>query len=341
MKKLLLILVCLPLIGFGQDWSNYYLDANITGNINHNINANINKNVKVTKTIKSIDYGALAIANAEKEKNRLQRLKYTDEKERNIILSIAEDPINAFNYGNKGGFTINSFNMRNNKEVMKKIGLKSFKYDRTEPHSSLFTDIGSGLFQNLSEDGITTEIQFRFPIYNIENKKIVNYADYKKLTEDSTEQNAVVSKPKMKDYKNSSDYFKALRSYNKKPKFLIPILNAEETAKMYDIIVGKLNDSKDDGQIFVHKKDINRATVCGIKGYMGTLIWEDEYQYEITDKYYADDLTIGNGITYKVTVRTYGDKDEVTFEQLEGRRYYLKRLMSKLVSSQIFSRHKF
>ena len=40
MKKILLILLCLPILGFGQ-YSNYY-------NIDHNINANINKNVNVS-----------------------------------------------------------------------------------------------------------------------------------------------------------------------------------------------------------------------------------------------------------------------------------------------------
>ena len=30
--------------------------------------------------------------------------------------------------------------------------------------------------------------------------------------------------------------------------------------------------------IFVHKKDFNRATVYGIKGYKSTLIWEDKFE---------------------------------------------------------------
>lgn len=32
-------------------------------------------------------------------------------------------------------------------------------------------------------------------------------------------------------------------------------------------------------------------------------------------------------------VRYSGDKDDVAFEQLEGRRYYLKRLINKTIST--------
>ena len=76
MKKLLLILLCVPLIGMGQ-WSDYYKidakikkDVNVSGNITHNHN------------ITTIDYGKLALANAEKERIRLEKIKYNDEKER-------------------------------------------------------------------------------------------------------------------------------------------------------------------------------------------------------------------------------------------------------------------
>jgi hypothetical protein len=34
-----------------------------------------------------------------------------------------------------------------------------------------------------------------------------------------------------------------------------------------------------------------------------------------------------------VKVRTYGDKDKTTFEELEGRRYYLKQLIEKVIST--------
>ena len=69
MKKLLLILLCLPFIGFGQ-YSNYYrVNANINKNVN--VKSTINKNVNVNTTVETIDYGQLAAAEALEEKNRL------------------------------------------------------------------------------------------------------------------------------------------------------------------------------------------------------------------------------------------------------------------------------
>ena len=92
MKKLLLILLCLPMIGFGQ-YSNYYnIDHNINANINKNVNVSgfVNKNVNVRNTVTTIDYGALANANAQRESNRLtqqriaiEQAQYRDAKERN------------------------------------------------------------------------------------------------------------------------------------------------------------------------------------------------------------------------------------------------------------------
>ena len=89
-----------------------------------------------------------------------------------------------------------------------------------------------------------------------------------------------------------------------------------------------------------NKKDANRATVYGVKGFKGTLIWEDDYQYTITDNFYSWKLE-GNGIFNFVKVRTYGDKDEVTFEQLEGRRYYLRRLIEKVISTATLTKTKY
>ena len=39
--------------------------------------------------------------------------------------------------------------------------------------------------------------------------------------------------------------------------------------------VGQLNEGND-GEIFVHKKDVNKAIVWGNQGFKGTLIWEDD-----------------------------------------------------------------
>lgn len=154
------------------------------------------------------------------------------------------------------------------------------------PHNSVFVFAGAGRLENVSQDGITTEIIFNPPLYNIENI----YEDLK-----------------------------------------IEV-DVEKNAKMENMVVGQLNDEID-GKIFVQKKEVNRATVYGVKGFKGSIIWEDDYQYTITDNFQSYDPTITNGVLYSVKVRTYGSKTEVNFEQLEGRRYYLRRLVEKIIST--------
>ena len=149
--------------------------------------------------------------------------------------------------------------------------------------------------------------------------------------------------PKKKNYKTTSAYNKALREYRKgkKDEVKTPLLKIEDMAKLHNIKVGELNTGGIGGdEFFVHKKDINRATVYGVKGFKGTIIWEDDYQYTITDNYSSRKFE-GNSIMYSVKVRTYGDKDEVTFEQLEGRRYYLRRLIEKVISTATVTNTKY
>ena len=47
----------------------------------------------------------------------------------------------------------------------------------------------------------------------------------------------------------------------------------------------------------------------------------------------AQNSNLGYGVEILVKVRYHGDKDDVTFEQLEGRRYYLKELIEKIIST--------
>lgn len=113
--------------------------------------------------------------------------------------------------------------------------------------------------------------------------------------------------------------------------------NVKRIASMEEIIEGTMNDAGGDDlgndSIFVYKKKVSRATVFGVIGYNGTLIWEDEFSYCITDNYIAYDGYLGDGVGYFVKVRTFGDKEDVNFETLEGRRYYFKPLIEKIISS--------
>ena len=143
MKSLLTIVFTFTLfLNTQAQYSTYY---NV--DVNQNINANINKNVNVSgtiyehKTISTIDYGALQLANAQREKNRLEQQKFQDEQQKEVALQIATDPIKAYDYGN--WFTINSKDKvwkkdKESKESLKKIkentGFREFRIDYVVPN---------------------------------------------------------------------------------------------------------------------------------------------------------------------------------------------------------------
>ena len=269
MKTILLIFLTLfPFISFSQ-YSNYY---NVSKSIN--VQATVSGQINVNSNITSIDYGSLALANAQRERNRIENIKYKDERERNIYLSILNNPILAYDYG---------YSLQ---EKSRNIGgFSKVSYELVVPHKALFVFAGSARLENVSIDGVTTEILFTPPVYN---------------------------KAKIE-------------------------INVEKDAQYDSFRVGEVNEDSND-KIFLHKKDIARATVWGTKGFNGTLIWEDDYQFTITDNYssYTDD-----GIFNFVKVRYFGNKKEVTFEQLEGRRFYLKRLVEKVISTAVVYDYKF
>tara|TARA_B110000046_G_C12882691_1_gene350852 strand:- start:80 stop:526 length:447 start_codon:yes stop_codon:yes gene_type:complete len=76
---------------------------------------------------------------------------------------------------------------------------------------------------------------------------------------------------------------------------------------------------------FIHKIDLNKANVYGIDGFKLTII----YEYIIEDRYYRKYRKRINFATVKFS----GDKDEVTFEEPEGRRYYFRKLINQLIST--------
>jgi hypothetical protein len=279
MKKILLLTFLITFFKANAQYSEYYT---VKADINENIN--VSGHVHIKKNISTIDYGKLALANAQNEKTRLENLKYQDAKQKQISLEIASDPTKAYDYGFQ-------FTYEKKGNEAKSSGFRKFKKSYRIPHSSLFVPSGAGRLENVSSKNITTEIIMFSPTYN---------------------------------------------------KDLIEI-DLEKNGKMENVEVGKLNEriGPNGESIFVHKKDLNRATVFGVKGFKSTLIWEDDYQYTITDNFASYDSSIGNGVMYHVKVRTYGDKDEVTFEELEGRRYYLRRLIEKFVSTALVTNMKY
>jgi hypothetical protein len=287
MKKLQLITLCFPILGFGQ-YSNYY---NVNANINKNVN--ISGSVTTTTNINTIDYGQLALANAEREKNRLANLKYADEKQRLIAAEIASNPVKAFDYG------ITNTWKASVRRLAKGYGFNRFVFKHQIPHKSLFTKIEGYNYQNISGENIITEIEISTPF--------------------------LIDGLKEKQKEENQEFIE----------FIKPILSigSEEFAKGKGFKEGEFSD---DINSFVHKKDINRTKVYGKPGFLQTIIYEDDYEYVIKDNYYA----VYDGIIFMASVRYKGDKDEITFEDLEGRRYYLKRLCDQIISTSSFYDYK-
>ncbi len=288
-KTILSLLLSINGVLYSQ-YSGYY---NVNTNSNVNVNANVNHNVSGSvfeyKTINTIDYGALQLANAQREKNRLEQQKFADDRQRQMMLEITENPLKAYDYGN--WITISSKDKnwnktKESKEYLKKIkenyGFSDFRIDYVAP-TALFSVLNFSQLQNVSADGVTTDVFIYIPLYNKENKII--------------------------DLEKEFD----------------------------DAIIGKEIEMPDDQnkmkKMIFHKKELNRATVYGAKGYRSTFAWEDKFENCITDNYEIHGENIGNGYQIMIKVRYYGNKSEVDFEKLEGRRYYLRPLIEKLVST--------
>lgn len=264
MSKLTFILLFFTsLVSFGQ-YSNYYskVDANIKLKSNININKNVNVSGNVNKTVTTIDYGALRLANAQKERNRLESVKYSDNKQKNQALEIASNPIKAFDYG-----TDNSWVM--DKKQARLSGFsKGTVYYHKIPNKSLFSSMGGYKYRNESEDGIVTEIEFGDVRY------IFGMTGYLKL-----------SKDKKREIFNSWQ----------------PILgNTEKFVKnqVKKLEVGKLTK---DGQ-YTHKTDINKAKIFGQEGFVYSWFYEDDYEYVIKDNFHlflANGFAVNVGVRYR------------------------------------------
>lgn len=274
-------------------YSTYY---NVDVNQNVNVNANINKNVNVSgtvyehKTISTIDYGALQLANAQKEKNRLEQQKFADERQRQVAIEISNDPLKAYDYGNwltisskDKAWKENKVTKENLSKSKESSGFKEFRIDYVVPSNLIFTLLNYFQLQNVSSEGVKTDVFIYLPLYNKENVKVDVEEDFEKAE------------------------------------------------------IGKEIEVPDDEnklrKTFFHKKEQYRATVYGAKGYRSTFVWEDKFEICLTDNYSFYNENLGNGFTVFVKVRYYGNKSEVDFEKLEGRRHYLKPLVEKIVST--------
>lgn len=243
------------LVSFGQ-YSNYYSKVDVDINKNVNVSGNINK------TVTTIDYGALRLANAQKERNRLESLKYSDNQQKNQAIEIASNPIKAFDYGKDNSWVMNK------KEARSYGFSKGTVYYHKIPNKSLFSSMGGYKYRNESEDGIVTEIEFNNVVY------IFGTTSYLKLSKDK----------KIKVNKFWQPFLGKTENYVKK--------QVKETE------VGKLTK---DGQ-YTHKTDINKAKIFGQEGFMFSWFYEDDYEYVIKDNFYvilANGVFANVGVRYR------------------------------------------
>jgi hypothetical protein len=267
MKTIILTFFCFSFFTTYSQFSTYY-NVRTTNEVNQKLN--------ISGNINTIDFGNLALANALREKNRLDLLKYTDEKEKELYLSIAKEPLLAFD----NGYVVSN----KRKDIG---GFKKYTENLIVPHKSLFIFSGGGKIENISSNGIKTEIIF-FQPEHVDNFKNIDYEAFVKKT-------------------------------------------------LNDMKVGEVNLIENEN-CFIHKKELERANVYSIKGFQTNFVWEDEFQYTITDRYssFSED-----GNLFMVRVNYYGNKKEVNFEQIEGRRFYFKKLIDKIISFSRISDYKF
>jgi len=355
-----LILLALAFSGKSySQYSGYYMiDKNVNTNVNQNINANVNLNQNVdvsghvSKTITTIDYGALAQANAMKEANRLSaqklaidRQQYADEVARenailfaNQALEIAADPFKADLYGTTKSFTVSA--SEPGWEGLMNAGFVSYIEYYTLPHGSLFQNVGVGRFENISIDGITTEILLSNSEYNnkgwpqLRHEEAIVYYKRIRLLMDEWKSS---QKPKKKEYPSKEQYEYELLRWNEMCDSLDNlgfVIDPRDGNILDDERVGTKILGADGDSIFLHKTESQKRTVYGHPGFRHTDIWEDDYNICITDNY----ISYHQGITSRVKVRYKADKSSnITFEDLEGRRFYLLRFVDRHVAGRRIS----
>ena len=305
MRKLLLLLFAItPLLHTSAQYSNYY---NVDVNSYSKVDVDVNANVKVDKTITTIDYGALALANVEKQKNRIELLRINDEKEKRAMIAIANNPSLALDYGTTTEFRIPQDVKNSGVKNGYGWGYKSFLWGLRIPHKSLFipvkSDKGGWKFENISDDGISTvvnimgqiNVENRFKKFKCENRRAINCQEKNEL---------------LKKIINSNDLKKFIKAQ-------------------------KENEGKIVDDIFYHKVSIGRANIQGADGYKVMSITEDDFENVITQDFYFSDGTIVIQASSKVSA----DK-EFSFEDIEGRNYYLTPIIEKMISSSWFAKLK-
>jgi hypothetical protein len=221
---------------------------------------------------------------------------------------------------------------------LKSYGFISYEEKMQIPHTSLFENVGGARWENISTDGITTEIQFGACQYNYRNLPYLDFEQGKKYRARSnflSEYYDSHHKPKKRDYKKNKDaYKKDLERYYEVCDSLDNFgykTTPKTNSKFPSLKEKAMFPSSDGDSAYCHKMESVKRLVYGHKGFRYSLIWEDNYEMCITDNYESS----YDGITFFVKVRYKADRwADKTFEDLEGRRFYLSKFIDKTIATR-------
>ncbi len=291
----LIIVINLSHISFSQN-SNYY-----------KVDINTESKVEIDKTVKTFDYGSMALAEAQKEKTKLESKIYYDNNQKLQAIEIASDPLKAFDYGIDVKWDSRNSNFFGGRQTAKKFGFNFFTVYHKRPNEALFVKLGNDNYSYINENlnGVTTLI----------NLNCVSSV----LTTDSITQ--LKNKVKKEMIEKWKPFFGDTEKY---------LLNK------YNYNLG-INNKNSKDEFILYKKELKKSIVWGYDGFVCTLIYESKYEKIIREEFVAitiDGLKANSTVTYK------GNKDDISFEELESRRAYLGGLTKKLISSAGISNYK-
>jgi len=171
-----------------------------------------------------------------------------------------------------------------------------YNYSRKIPHNSLFTDNPNDVSHvNVSSNNITTQLFISIPTCPKSMKRV----DIKRY------------------FKLPSKDVKTILS------------DVKQYANMSHLIENKYSE---DLEAFIHRKYVSSTKIYGKEGFRYTVVFETESEITIKDSYLAVNIQGKNKVVYYATVTYTGPKDELTFEDLEGRRYYLQPACEKFIA---------
>ena len=292
-KYLIISVFAFPMLSYSQ-YSNYYM-------VDVKQDIKVEGEITVNKKIESIDYGALALAEAQNEKNALENKIYADNNQKKNAVEIANNPLKAFDYGEDILWEVDAANniAEGQRKIAKSYGFNYFYAKHKRPNSALYALYHGGWdYINESNKGVTTIISLNVPLHILT----------------TTETNDM----KKKDRQDRIEYWNKLWG------------NTEYYLKNYfDLTLG-IKNVKTKDEYYLHKAEIKIANVAGSEGFVLTTCKETNYERIIEDFYIS--LT-SDGFYKSSSVKYKGDRDIIDFKELESRRAYLGALNRKLIST--------